>query len=166
MCTAVRIELTDPVFRIDLTDLSHITYTETGDIDGYSSSLIDFTGGTLLGVGYGEDGGFKAEVYEKAEGAVLPVAAYERPAFFSEEYKSYLIDRENGLLGLHLCDFAGWEDVYVLLRFDGGGIAPVLELALEGRGFPDRTRACIAEGWLYVVWGEESILAAPVPALA
>lgn len=166
VCTAVRIELTDPVFRIDLTDLSHITYTETGDIDGYSSSLIDFTGGTLLGVGYGEDGGFKAEVYEKAEGAVLPVAAYERPAFFSEEYKSYLIDRENGLLGLHLCDFAGWEDVYVLLRFDGSGIAPVLELALEGRGFPDRTRACIAEGWLYVVWGEESILAAPVPALA
>ena len=166
VCTAVRIELTDPVFRIDLTDLSHITYTETGDIDGYSSSLIDFAGGTLLGVGYGEDGGFKAEAYEKAEGAVLPVAAYERPAFFSEEYKSYLIDRENGLLGLHLCDFAGWEDVYVLLRFDGSGIAPVLELALEGRGFPDRTRACIAEGWLYVVWGEESILAAPVPALA
>ena len=96
----------------------------------------------------------------------MPVAAYERPAFFSEEYKSYLIDRENGLLGLHLCDFAGWEDVYVLLRFDGSGITPVLELALEGRGFPDSTRACIAEGWLYVVWGEESILAAPVPALA
>ena len=166
VCTARIVELTDPVFRIDLSDLSNVTFTETGTIEGYSSSLVDFVGGTLLGVGYGEDGGFKAEVYEKAEGAVLPVAAYERQAFFSEEYKSYLIDRENGLLGLHLCDFAGWEDVYVLLRFEGGGIAPVLELAMEGRGFPDRTRACIAEGWLYVVWGEESILAAPVPGLA
>ena len=164
VCTAVRIELTDPVFRIDLTDLSHITYTETGDIDGYSSSLIDFAGGTLLGVGYGEDGGFKAEVYEKAEGAVLPVAAYERPAFFSEEYKSYLIDRENGLLGLHLCDFAGWEDVYVLLRFDGYALSPVLELAI-GRGNPDFTRACIAEDWLYVVVQGEGILAAPLPGL-
>ena len=164
VCTAVRIELTDPVFRIDLTDLSHITYTETGDIDGYSSSLIDFAGGTLLGVGYGERGGLKPEVYEKAGGAVLPVAAYERPAFFSEEYKSYLIDRENGLLGLHLCDFAGWEDVYVLLRFDGYALSPVLELAI-GRGNPDFTRACIAEDWLYVVVQGEGILAAPLPGL-
>ena len=166
VCTARIVELTDPVFRIDLSDLSNVTFTETGTIEGYSSSLVDFVGGTLLGVGYGEGGAFKAEVYAHAGDAVISVAVYERDARFSEDYKAYLIDRERGLLGLHLCDFAGWEDVYVLLRFEGGGIAPVLELAMEGRGFPDRTRACIAEGWLYVVWGEESILAAPVPGLA
>lgn len=163
VCTARIVELTDPVFRIDLSDLSNVTFTETGTIAGYSSSLVDFVGGTLLGVGYGEGGAFKAEVYAHAGDAVISVAVYERDARFSEDYKAYLIDRENGLLGLHLCDFAGWEDVYVLLRFEGGGIAPVLELAMEGRGFPDRTRACIAEGWLYVVGAWGGILAAPLP---
>lgn len=169
VCTAVVIDWSDPVFRIDLSDLSHITYTETGDIDGYSSSLIDFTGGTLLGVGYGEGGSFKAEVYEKAAGAVRPVAAYERETVdFSEDYKSYLIDRENGLLGLHLYDWRkdGVGHVYVLLHFDGYALAPALELPLEQGGDPSTTRACIAEGWLYVVgdWGD--IVAAPVPGLA
>lgn len=166
VCTAVRIELTDPVFRIDLSDLSHITYTETGDIDGYSSSLIDFAGGTLLGVGYGEDGGFKAEIYEQGGQGVESVAVYERDADFSESYKAYLIDRENGFLGLHLYDWrqGGAGDVYVLLHFDGYALSPVLELAI-GRGNPDFTRACIAEDWLYVVVQGEGILAAPLPGL-
>lgn len=166
VCTAVRIELTDPVFRIDLSDLSHITYTETGDIDGYSSSLIDFKDGTLLGVGYGEGGSFKAEIYEQGGQGVESVAVYERDADFSESYKAYLIDRENGFLGLHLYDWrqGGAGDVYVLLHFDGYALSPVLELAI-GRGDPDFTRACIAEDWLYVVVQGESILAAPLPGL-
>lgn len=167
VCTAVRIELTDPVFRIDLSDLSHITYTETGDIDGYSSSLIDFKDGTLLGVGYGEGGSFKAEIYEQGGQGVESVAVYERDADFSESYKAYLIDRENGFLGLHLYDWrqGGAGDVYVLLHFDGYALSPVLELAI-GRGNPGFTRACIAEDWLYVVVQGEGILAAPLPGLA
>ena len=166
VCTAVRIELTDPVFRIDLSDLSHITYTETGDIDGYSSSLIDFKDGTLLGVGYGEGGSFKAEIYEQGGQGVESVAVYERDADFSESYKAYLIDRENGFLGLHLYDWrqGGAGDVYVLLHFDGYALSPVLELAI-GRGNPGFTRACIAEDWLYVVVQGEGILAAPLPGL-
>lgn len=163
VCTARIVELTDPVFRIDLSDLSDVTFTETGTIAGYSSSLVDFVGGTLLGVGYGEGGAFKAEVYAHAGDAVISVAVYERAARFSEDYKAYLIDRERGLLGLHLFDYAAYTDVYLLLRFDGSGITPVLELALEGRGFPDSTRACIAEGWLYVVGAWGGILAAPLP---
>lgn len=167
VCTARIVELTDPVFRIDLSDLSNVTFTETGTIAGYSSSLVDFVGGTLLGVGYGEGGAFKAEVYAHAGDAVISVAVYERAARFSEDYKAYLIDRERGLLGLHLFDYADYADVYLLLRFDGTALAPVLELEIEGANQNvHATRACIAEGWLYVVWGEESILAAPVPGLA
>ncbi len=167
VCTARIVELTDPVFRIDLSDLSNVTFTETGTIEGYSSSLVDFVGGTLLGVGYGEGGAFKAEVYAHAGDAVISVAVYERAARFSEDYKAYLIDRERGLLGLHLFDYAAYTDVYLLLRFDGAALAPALELEIEGANQNvHATRACIAEGWLYVVWGEESILAAPVPGLA
>ena len=165
VCTAVVIQWSDPVFRIDLSDLSNITFTETGDIDGYSSSLIDFTDGTLLGVGYGDGGTFKAEIYEQTEQSVVSVAVYERDARFSEDYKAYLIDRERGLLGLQLYDFTSYTDVYVLLHFDGYTLAPALELETGG-GSEHTTRACIAEDWLYVVgeWG--GILAAPLPGLA
>lgn len=164
VCTARIVELTDPVFRIDLSDLSNVTFTETGTIAGYSSSLVDFVGGTLLGVGYGEGGAFKAEVYAHAGDAVISVAVYERAARFSEDYKAYLIDRERGLLGLHLFDYADYADVYLLLRFDGTALAPVLELEIEGANQNvHATRACIAEGWLYVVGAWGGILAAPLP---
>ena len=158
VCTAIEYEsvfVEDPVFHIDLTDLANITYTDTGTIPGYSLSLVDFTGGTLLGIGRNDDFDLKIEVYERAPDAVLPVASYERNADFSEEYKAYYIDRENGLIGLHIDDYEGGasarRDCYVLLHYDGYGLNELLALPLEEYYSCDETRATIIDGCLYVV---------------
>ena len=96
VCTAIKI--TDPVFKIDLSDPKNITYIRTEDIDGYSTSLVDFTGGTLLGIGYGTWDSLKIEVYAEDGDSVRSLDAYEvKDASFASEYKAYLIDRENAL---------------------------------------------------------------------
>ena len=172
VCTARIWELTDPVFRIDLTDLNNITYTDTGTIDGYSTSLVDFTDGTLLGIGYSDARSLKIEIYEQVEESVVSVAVYEADADFSEDYKAYYIDRENGLVGLHIYDYSEGINEYLLLRFDGYNLVPVAEIALTSSNC-NTTRAAIVDGWLYVLT-ELSCLtdycddyqAVPVPGLA
>ncbi len=151
VCTARVVELTDPVFRIDLSDLDEITWTDTGTIEGYSTSLVDFTDGTLLGIGYSEDLGLKVEVYDRDGNSVVSVAVYERStASFSRQYKAYYIDRENGLVGLHVYDWSGKFNSYVLLHFNGYELKEVCALALTSNA-PDLTRATIVDGWLYVL---------------
>ncbi len=172
VCTARIWELTDPVFRIDLSDLENITYTDTGTIEGYSTSLVDFTDGTLLGIGYSDARSLKIEIYEQVEESVVSVAVYEADAGFSEDYKAYYIDRENGLVGLHIYDYSEGINEYLLLRFDGYNLVPVAEIALTSSNC-DTTRAAIVDGWLYVLT-ELSCLtdycddyqAVPVPGLA
>ena len=168
VCTAIEWEpnlVEDPVFRIDLSDPKNITYTDTGTIPGYSFSLVDFTDGTLLGIGYGDATTLKIEIYEQGDGAVLPLTSFERLADFSEQYKAYFIDRENGLVGLHLYD---WQEgsMYILLHFDGYTLAPVLSLPLENNDC-DTTRATVIDGWLYVLTSDGfDFLAQPLPGLA
>ncbi len=100
VCTAVVITLTDPVYAIDLSDLENITCVDTGVIEGYSTSLVNFTDGYLLGIGYGDSWNLKIEIYEETQTTVDIVATYEADVSFSEDYKSYLIDREKGFIGM------------------------------------------------------------------
>ena len=51
VCTAVIRLFSDPVFFFDLSDYENITYTDTGYIEGFSSSLINLGEGYLLGIG-------------------------------------------------------------------------------------------------------------------
>lgn len=149
VCTAEVITLTDPVYFFDLSDLDHITWTDTGTIDGYSTSLIDLGEGYLLGIGYGDSWNLKVEVYEEYKDQVISVSAYERDAYFSEEYKSYLVDRENNLIGLAVQKFNGQQE-YVLLHFDGYALRE-LELFMPVSGSVSLVRAFHADGWLYVL---------------
>ena len=124
VCTAVIVTFTDPVFFFDLSDLNNITYKDTGDIKGYSSSLVDFGDGYLLGIGYGNDRNtLKIEIYVEGENGVIPLCAYERrDTQFSEDYKSYYIDRENSLIGLGVYGYDKNGDYgcyYVILHFNG-----------------------------------------------
>lgn len=147
VCTAI--EITDPVFKIDLSDPKNITYIRTEDIDGYSTSLVDFTDGTLLGIGYGTWDSLKIEVYAEDGDSVRSLDAYEvKDASFASEYKAYLIDRENALVGLHVSPYNG-ENYYLLLHFDG---YELVELAKEplASDLPDLTRAAVADNWLYI----------------
>ena len=170
VCTARIWELTDPVFRIDLSDLENITYTDTGTIEGYSTSLVDFTDGTLLGIGRGGDTLLKIEIYEQGEESVVSVATYETNADYSQDYKAYFIDRENGLIGLHVYDFIEGSK-YLLLHFDGYSLTPVAKIDLTSRNY-DTTRAVIVDGWLYILTdlsrenNQNDYHAEPVPGLA
>lgn len=170
VCTARIWELTDPVFRIDLSDLENITYTDTGTIEGYSTSLVDFTDGTLLGIGYSDARSLKIEIYEQVEESVVSVATYETNADYSQDYKAYFIDRENGLIGLHVYDFIEGSK-YLLLHFDGYSLTPVAKIDLTSRNY-DTTRAAIVDGWLYILTdlsrenNQNDYHAEPVPGLA
>lgn len=148
VCTAEVIVITDPVYFFDLSDLSNITWTDTGTIDGYSTSLIQLGNGYLMGVGYGDSLQLKIEVYKEMEGKVVSVCAYELDAQFSEDYKTYYIDRENGLIGLPTVQNGG-KSVYVLLHFDGYELHEVMHRSYSGH--QDIVRATIIDGWLYIL---------------
>lgn len=158
VCTAEVVIMTDPVYFFDLSDIHNITYKHTPIIDGYSSSLINF-GDYLLGIGYGDwRMGLKLEIYEETADGVLPVCTYEREAVLSQEYKSYFIDRENCLIGLHLADSDGTGNrPYVLLHFDGYQFHEVKEILSEKTDCAlNKTRALLADGYLYILTEESN----------
>ena len=158
VCTAVVVTLTDPVFFFDLSDLSNITVKDTGVIDGYSSSLVNWGDGYLLGIGFNDRRELKIEVYEEGESGVNSVTAYE-PGFasFSQEYKAYFIDRENSLIGLGVTDYMnnyGGESLerYIVLHFDGFRLNEVLNVGIGA--YPDYCRATLIDGYMYIL-GQE-----------
>lgn len=149
------IDINDPVFAFDLSDYTHVTYTDTGTIPGYSLSLITFTGDTLLGIGYGD--GFetlKIELYRETDSDVVSVATYElQNARFSDRFKAYFIDSERGFVGLAVNTYI--DDVaysYRLLRFDEDGLIEIMNVPLENlddKGLDDM-RATYIDGYLYL----------------
>lgn len=170
VCTAIAYSpiyvVDDPVFRIDLSDLNNITYTDTGTIPGYSFSLVDFTGGTLLGIGYDDLRQPKIEIYEHAGAAVEPICSYVfENGEISNTYKAFYIDRANGLIGLHYYDWMEGSS-YVLLHFDGYTLDEMMTVSLGNDDF-DTTRATVIDGWLYVITlNGEDFIAEPLPGIA
>lgn len=154
VCTALVVTLTDPVFFFDLSDLNNITYTDTGDIDGYSSSLVNFGEGTLLGIGFGESrNSLKIEIYREEGEKVVPFCAYELPeTTFSSDYKAYFIDRENGLVGLCVNTYDtkthNWVTKYILLHFNGYEL--VEKVNMDFGSDYDATRAAYIDEYFYM----------------
>ena len=158
ICTAEVIVLTDPVYFFDLSDITNITWTDTGIIDGYSSSLINF-GDHLLGIGFGAERQLKIEVYTEGENGVQSLAVYQRNCDFTSDYKSYYIDREKGLIGIPIVDWEEWEKgnmFYLLLHFDGSEWEEVVCINLDHYG-SDRVRATIVDGWLYALYDNQLV---------
>ncbi len=154
VCTAVVVSFTDPVFFFDLSDMSNITYTDTGVIEGFSTSLIELEGGYLLGIGYGNTRDhLKLEIYEEKNGMVVSVCTYElRGVEFSEDYKSYYINRKDNLFGL----MTSRSDVgdYILVHFNGGAIVPAANVKFDRVSDEGWTRATIVDGKLFVFASE------------
>ena len=150
VCTAVVIEMTDPVFVFDLSDPANITWKDTGTIDGYSSSLVQLGDGLLLGIGVNGLGDLKVEIYKEEAELLLPYDSYERDCGFSVEYKSYLIDRENRYFGIPISEQTGgrFASRYLLLSFDGERLCEVV--VLDADGYVGRTRAVLTGGYLYL----------------
>lgn len=158
VCTAEVIVLTDPVYFFDLSKLPEISYKDTGIIEGYSSSLVNFGDGYLLGIGFNENRCLKIEIYEEAADGVVSVCSYELDAVFSQEYKSYLIDRENWIIGLGVWPYDGGSQ-YVLLQFDGYELRDIGTTELQGS--PDIMRAAIVDDWIYL-FGDEFKAKGPI----
>lgn len=148
ICTAEVIILSDPVYFFDLSDIHNITYKHTPVIDGYSSSLIQF-GDYLLGIGYNGNRDLKVEVYEETAEGVEPVTAFEQAGWFSEQYKSYYIDRERNMVGLAVNDWSG-DTYYFLLHFDGYQLVTVAQIPING-AYLSTARADIIDGYLYLL---------------
>lgn len=151
VCTSLLVQ--DPVFVIDLTDPENISVKDTGEIGGYSVALRKFKDGTLLGMGYDESWGFKAEIYAETADGVDSLAVYKRDCSFSTEYKSYFIDEKEGLIGLCVYDYtSGYK--YLLLRYDGENIVVAGEISVEAYDC-GAARACLADGYVYILTGKD-----------
>ncbi len=159
VCTAELVLMTDPVYFFDLSDPTNITYTDTGTIDGYSTSLIQFGNGNLLGIGLNERRELKLEVYKEGQDKVDSVCTYERACDYSTLYKSYYVDRENQYVGLGICDWEDGKMHYLLLHFDGQQLNVVLDYVYEiGRWDMSKFRADIIDGYLYILWQELDVV--------
>lgn len=154
VCTAVVVTFTDPVYYFDLSDYSNITYTDTGVIDGFSSSLIQLGDGYLLGIGEENRTYSKVEVYEEVNDQVVSIDKYLFDGTYSTNYKSYFIDRETDMFGFavdHLLypDENRWYDTYILLTFNGNEIIEVVKVKMDFAN-AGRVRAFIDDGYLYI----------------
>lgn len=156
VCTAeiryeVIVDINDPVYAFDLSDYTDISYTDTGTIPGYSLSLIGF-GENLLGIGYGDDfDTLKVSLYRETGEEVAVIYDYlSENTSFSSEFKAYMIDAENGLIGLGISRY--WEGQYffgyLLLRCEEDTLSAVRFIPLEGSF--DEMRAVYIDGYLYL----------------
>ena len=157
VCTSI--ELSDPVFFFDLSDLDNITYKDTGTIEGFSTSLINLGDGYLLGIGRGDTwSGFKVEVYEETEDGVRSVCSYELDrAEYSTEYKSYYVNRQDQLVGIGVINNA--QSRYILLQFDGYELVELLNVSLDGK--PANMRGVYIDGYMYM-FGQNDFKVEPV----
>jgi len=146
VCTSI--ELSDPVFFFDLSDLNNITYKDTGTIEGFSTSLINLGNGYLLGIGRGDSwSSLKVEVYEETEDGVRSVCSYEiEDAQYSTEYKSYYVDRQNQFVGVGV--IAGGVTKYILLHFDEYELVELVNVQLDGD--PAFMRGVYIDGYMYM----------------
>lgn len=158
VCTAI--QLTDPVFFFDLSDLTNITYKDTGTITGFSTSLIDLGDGFLMGIGVGNmSDTLKVEIYVEGAQGVESYCSYElEHTAYSTEYKSYYINREKGLIGIGITGYYGSGE-YLLLGFDGYKLNEILKAPLAGQNY--NKRGVYIDGYFYM-FGEGDFVVAPI----
>lgn len=151
-------QITDPVFAFDLSDYENITYKDTGTIPGYSLSLIGFTDGTLLGIGFGKDRyTLKLELYEETDSNVTPLTAYESDYVeFSPMFKAHFVDKTNGLVGLGVRNIYNYpySESYKLLRFDGYELKEILSVDMKSNSTDDM-RATYIDGCIYIFGNDD-----------
>ena len=158
VCTAVVITMSDPVYFFDLSDYSNVTYTDTGVIAGFSTSLIQLGDGYLLGIGVDGKNNVKIEVYEERDGQVISVDSYVIFGEYSTEYKSYFIDREKNLFGIPVLVYengSGYysrRTAYLLFCFNGNELVLLEDVEMyNGRSVDiGSVRAFMADNYLYI----------------
>ena len=157
VCTAVVVTFSDPVFFFDLSDMTNITYTDTGYIDGFSSSLINFGDNLLLGVGEYDWQYNKIEIYTEVDGSVVSLDKFRIDGTISKDYKAYYVNREEKLFGLAVylnkSGIQGRRTAYALFTENGGKLEVVYETYLNAG--TDLTRATLIDGYFYIIGNED-----------
>ena len=151
VCTAEVIEYTDPVYFFDLSDYNSIVYANTEFIDGFSTSLIDMGEGYLLGIGKEDAETNKLEVYKRDGDKVISVDKYLFGGNISDDYKSFLIDREENLFGVfvkkYTKDSSAAKDSFLVVRLEGENLVSVMEIDVQES--VSITRAFAHNGYVY-----------------
>ncbi len=163
VCTSF--EAIDPVFFFDLSDYGNITYKETPIIEGFSTSLVNFGDGYLLGIGRGDRSDtFKLEIYTEGSDIVESVCKFEiKNTMFASDYKAYYIDRENQTVGMaiasHNTDTSNYNARYLLLKFDGKQFTEITSVDLienesinyKFYSYCDNVRATLVDDCFYIL---------------
>lgn len=147
VCTAI--EVTDPVFFFDLSDVKHITYKKSAMHDGFSHSLVSFGDGYCLGIGLETVfKSIKIEIYKETDSGVESVCKYVKDVYCSNDYKDYLVDREKRIIGFssYSALVAPIVSYYTLLWFDGESLQVITEIVNDGQ----TDRAVYIDGYLYL----------------
>lgn len=167
VCTAVVVTFTDPVYFIDLSDYDSITSADTGIIEGFSDHLINYGEGFLLGIGRLDWQYNKVDVYEKIEESVVVTMSYKFQGEYSEDYKSYLVNREENIFGFGVNGFCGYDEqidaykyynCYVLIRFDQSEM--YVDVYKIDDLYSRTVRAAYIDGYLYITTPTELIVQA------
>lgn len=154
VCTAVIQYFTDPVYFFDLSNYSNITYTDTGFIEGFSTSLIDLGEGYLLGIGSEDWQYSKLEVYKRENGSVVSVDKMLFEGSYADVYKAYLINREHNLFGfavinLYDSETNTRESVYLIVQLNGEKLKIIEKIPVTGLG-TGIVRAALVDGYVYI----------------
>ena len=152
VCTAEITTYSDPVFFFDLSDYNNITYADTGFIEGFSTSLIDFGEGYLLGVGLENGSQNKLEVYRREGDQVVSVDKFYFSGRITTDYKSFLINREENLFGLYVANYSTQytekANSYVVVRLDENG--KLEEVCRINTSAESNARAFAKDGYIYL----------------
>lgn len=167
ICTSIM--TLDPVFFFDLTNINDIKVSKTKEIEGFSTSLINFGNGYLLGIGVNKNNSFKVEVYKQIENLdqtsnenVVSVCYFEPTdsyCHYSSDYKAYYIDRQNQNLGITIDGYyKNSFSNYLLLNFDGEKINVLKTIDLQHVYNINDVRSVVIDDYLYVLNGKEIIV--------
>lgn len=154
VCTAEVISYIDPVFFFDLSDYSNITQVNTGFIEGFSSTLISFGDGYLLGIGPKDSETNKVSIYKKEGEAVITVAEYCFKGVYATDRKAFLVDADKGLFGFAVSNYRDENGnevngTYNLLHFDGKSFIELLKF--ENSHNITSLRSVYYKGYLYLL---------------
>lgn len=156
VCTSE--EKTDPVFNFDITYPGKITHTNTDELPGFSTTLIDYGNGKLLGIGEDGNGKIKVELYEKSENKVNIVDSYIADGGYSTDYHAYYVDKENGFFGFGTWSYSKGMLIskYVILEINNGRLAEVASKILRGEN--SLKRAVYVDGYFYLISDSEFVV--------
>ena len=156
VCTAlIRFNyFSDPVYFFDLSDYDNITQVNTGVIEGFSSALITYNDGYLIGIGSLDTETNKVSVYKREGEGVVTVAEYFFRGVHSTDRKAFIIDKERGLFGFASGAYFDENNnliigLYHLLKLDGDSLTEIYTVE-ELNHNVSSLRSVYYDGYLYI----------------